>query len=117
MKSKFSQGLCLLILLSLPSLSWARIVEKTKLDEAGDNYRIEITFATPMRFSNLSDQGFARSFEIQLRPDTLLSGLTIDDLGGRYSVSWNRSLWSPISEITYDGDDPEFPYITLRFKD
>jgi len=117
MKSKVSQGLCLLMLLCLPSLSWARIVEKTKLDEEGDNYRIEITFATPMRFSNLSDQGFARSFEIQLRPDTLLSGLTIDDLGGRYSVNWNRSLWSPISEITYDGDDPEFPYVTLRFKD
>jgi hypothetical protein len=110
-------ALVALILLTFSQISHARIVEKTQIQAVDDNYQLEIQFATPMRFSNLSELGFARNFEIQLRPDTLLSGLTTEDLEGRYSVSWNRRDWSPLSEITYDGDDPEFPYITLRFRE
>lgn len=93
----------------------ARIIDDVSVETVDDKFLINFKFSTPMRVTAVSTQDFARTIEVQLIPQGLATGVNVDDIRGRYSPGWNRREWSPIREIIYDGDDPDFPFILFRF--
>lgn len=70
-----------------------------------------------MRYISHRPQNKGNILRIQMRPSVI--GLddpeTIEQLGERQILSWDRSTSIPLREMTYEGGIPDRPELTLRF--
>ena len=124
MKKSFSAANYLILVVvtffSFVSPASARIVEDVEVRTRTTGYQIRFKFFLPLRYQIHSPRKKGDVLLIQLRP---LSSLGFDDpdllnqLTEREILSWDKSIPVPIKEMTYEGDSPDRPTLTLRFKE
>jgi tetratricopeptide (TPR) repeat protein len=105
---------------SIVSPASAQIVEDVEVRSRTTGYQIRFNFFLPLRYQSHSPRKKGDILLIQLRP---LSSLGFDDpdllnqLAEREILSWDKSIPVPIKEMTYEGDSPDRPTLTLRFNE
>lgn len=90
-------------------------IDDINAKDSGSTFTYTLDLLTPMRVSSQNNDDFGRSFEIQLSPENLVSGISLEDISDRKSFPVNQGNWNPLREVIYDGQDSNFPFVLLRF--
>lgn len=119
--SGFFRGITILIVLfAFTEPAYAVIVTDVSVRSRSTGYEIQFHFFLPLRHESHSPKKKGDVLLVQLRT---VSSLGLDDsellrhLGEREILSWDRSVPVPIKEMTYEGDTPDRPTLTLRFNE
>jgi hypothetical protein len=99
------------------SPAFSRLVNKVDIRGRTTGYEVRIDFFLPMRYINHRPKKKGKILRIQISPSVI--GVndpeTIEQLGERQILSWDRSTSIPLREMTYEGGNPNRPTLTLRF--
>jgi hypothetical protein len=97
--------------------AFSRIVNNVDIRTRSTGYEVRVNFFLPMRYINHRPKNKGDILRIQLSPS--VNGVnnpeTLEQLGDRQFLSWDRSVGIPLSEMTYEGGNPNRPGMTLRF--
>jgi hypothetical protein len=104
-------------LLCLPDITLAGSVEEVVVRTAADGYEITVTFFTPMRYISLTPRGAGTAFQIQLKPESLDSDGSEDELDEHSELGWNKDVASPLTDIIFEGTGDEYPQLVVRFNE
>jgi hypothetical protein len=100
------------------SPAFSRLVNNVDVRTRSTGYEVRVEFFLPMRYVNHRPKSKGKILRIQMSPSVI--GLndpeTIEQLGERQILSWDRSTLIPLREMTYEGGNPARPTLTLRFK-
>jgi hypothetical protein len=99
------------------SPAFSRLVNNVDIRTRSTGYEIRVEFFLPMRYVSHRPKGKGNILRIQMRPSVI--GIddpeTLEQLGDRQLLSWDRSIGIPLREMTYEGGIPDRPELTLRF--
>ena len=97
----------------------ARLVDDVTVRELKQGYEVRINFRVPVRYISHSPEKTGKVLQIQVRP-VENGGGDIDlqsELEALEILSWDREIGLPIKDMTFEGDDPNRPRLTLRFSE
>lgn len=111
----------LLIVVSI-SIGWpsqaqpvrGRIISDVALSEQADTSEIRIEFSFPVRYVRHFPTDIGDTIQIQLRP-VAVSNIDAGQVNGRESARLPAGSDIPLLDISYEGDLPGGPYLTVRF--
>ncbi len=122
MTHRFKKLLCTLAALyfcfGAAATAHAVIVEDVTVRSRSTGYEIQFQFFLPLRYESHSPREKGDVLLVQLRTVSTLGFNDADllnQLSSREILSWDRSVPVPIKEMTYEGDTPDRPTLTLRF--
>ena len=99
------------------SPAFARLVNSVDIRTRSTGYEIRVEFFLPMTYVSHRPKAKGNFFVIQMRPSVI--GLndpeTLEQLGERQILSWDRSTGIPLKEMIYEGGVPDRPELILRF--
>jgi len=99
------------------SPAFSRLVNNVDIRTRSTGYEIRVEYFLPMRYVSHRPKTKGNFFVIQMRPSVI--GLndpeTIQELGERQILSWDRSTGIPLREMIYEGGVPDRPELILRF--
>lgn len=92
----------------------ARIIKQVTVSEQADKTEFNIGFIFPVRYVRHFPTDYGETIEIQLKA-VLVSEDDADLLGERESIRLPDASYIPLLDISYEGDLPGGPYLTVRF--
>ncbi len=91
-----------------------RILEDVSVSAADDGTAVIVHFSFPLRYLRHFPERKGRTLQIALTPINI-SAIDRSLLSGRESVRVPDGLIDDVVDISYEGDMPGGPYLTLRF--
>ena len=91
-----------------------RIISDVATVEQPDRTDLNIMFTFPVRYIRHFPEDYGDTVEIQLK-DIMVSEIDADLLRRRESVRLPKLSTVPLLDISYEGDLPGGPYLTIRF--
>jgi len=92
----------------------SRIINQVEVTELGDKTEFGIAFNFPIRYERHFPADYGETIEIRLSA-VLVSKDDADLLKERESIRLSDSGYTPLLDISYEGDLPGGPYLTVRF--
>jgi len=91
-----------------------RIISNVEMNEIADGTSLHIEFTLPVRYKSHFPRDFGDTVQISLQA-VAVSAVDQDFLQQRESFNLSNSAGIPLLDITYEGDLPGGPYLTIRF--
>lgn len=91
-----------------------RIIADVAVNEQADKTELTIKFTFPVRYVRHFPEDYGDTVEIQLK-DIMVSEIDADLLKRRESVRLPQATGVPLLDISYEGDLPGGPYLSIRF--
>lgn len=91
-----------------------RIISDVLVTEHAQTTDLRIEFTFPVRYVSHYPEDFGDTIEIQLK-EVVISAVDADFLHRRESVRLPETESIPLLDISYEGDLPGGPYLTIRF--
>jgi len=91
----------------------ARMLEGVEAETLDGGTAVRIEFSAPLQYVTHTPPRRGNVVQIQLRP--VSPGSLTQDLSGNESIGWRSSGSLPLPEVSYDGEAPGGPQLTLRF--
>jgi len=91
-----------------------RIIANVVVTEQMDRTELGVEFTFPVRYMRHFPEDYGDTIEIQLKP-VVVSEIDADLLQYRESIRLPETGAVPLLDISYEGDLPGGPYLTVRF--
>jgi len=92
-----------------------RIISDVVVDEHADTTDLRIEFTFPVRYVSHYPETSGDTLEIKLK-EVVISSVDAGFLYERESVRLPKTRLIPLLDISYEGDLPGGPYLTIRFR-
>lgn len=92
-----------------------RIISDVVVNENADTTELRIEFTFPVRYVSHYPEESGATLEIKL-DDVVISSVDAGFLYERESVRLPKTSKIPLLDISYEGDLPGGPYLTIRFR-
>lgn len=111
-----------ILCLSVMSTAWllhaqpasGRIISDVSISAIADGSELHIAFTFPVRYLSHFPRDYGDTVQISLQP-VAVSAVDQDFLPQRESFNLPETGSVPLLDVTYEGDLPGGPYLTLRF--
>jgi hypothetical protein len=107
-------GLLLVAQTAVAQPAGRRIISDVLVTERAQTTDLTIEFTFPVRYVSHYPEDFGDTIEIQLK-DVVISSVDAEFLHRRESVRLPKTKSIPLLDISYEGDLPGGPYLTVRF--
>ena len=91
-----------------------RIIADVAVSEKMDRTELGVEFTFPIRYMRHFPEDYGDTIEIQLKA-VVVSEIDADLLQHRESIRLPETATVPLLDISYEGDLPGGPYLTVRF--
>jgi len=91
-----------------------RIITQVDVSEQADRTEFAIDFSFPVRYIRHFPEDYGETIEVQLKP-VMVSDVDAELLQQRESIRLPEAGTVPLLDISYEGDLPGGPYLTMRF--
>lgn len=92
-----------------------RIISDIVVDEHADTTDLRIVFTFPVRYVSHYPEETGDTLEVKLK-EVVISSVDAEFLHERESVRLPKTRLIPLLDISYEGDLPGGPYLTIRFR-